>query len=125
MRTGDTDAGSGFAQGVVEIVGPDLDRSLAFYLEIGFTLLRRNDDFAVVVWQGQRLFLAENRHAPTAPRWVNLRIMVDDVDALAGRLAALGIAPLNPPADRHYGLRDMVLEDPRGFHVRFPQALTG
>lgn len=123
MRTGDTDAGSGFAQGVVEVVGPDLDRSLAFYIALGFTLLRRSDAFAVVDWQGQRLFLAENRDAPTAPRWANLRIMVDDVDALAARLAAVGIAPLSAPSDQYYGLRDMVLEDPSGFHIRFAQAL--
>src|SRR3546814_8869628 len=72
--TGDASAfpgGDGFAQGVVEIVGPDLDRSLDFYLLLGFELLRRSEGFAVVHWQGQRLFLAENPDAPTTPRWTN------------------------------------------------------
>src|SRR3546814_6235811 len=41
--TGDASAfpgGDGFAQGVVEIVGPDLDRSLDFYLLLGFEIGR-------------------------------------------------------------------------------------
>src|SRR3546814_12200128 len=70
--TGDASAfpgGDGFAQGVVEIVGPDLDRSLDFYLLLGFELLRRSEGFAVVHWQGQRLFPAENPAAPTTQHW--------------------------------------------------------
>src|SRR3546814_15983816 len=94
--TGDASAlpgGDGFAQGVVEIVGPDLDRSLDFYLLLGFELLRRSAGFAVVHWQGKRLFLAENPDAPTTPRWTTLRIMVEAVAALWPRNGATG----NPP----------------------------
>jgi catechol 2,3-dioxygenase-like lactoylglutathione lyase family enzyme len=120
----DSVGGQGYAQGIVEIVGPDLDRSITFYLSIGFELLRRTDGFAVVHWQGQRLFLAENVHAPVAPRWTNLRIMVDDVDALWRRTTALGITPMHPIGDRFYGLRDFTLADPSGFEIRFAQALS-
>jgi catechol 2,3-dioxygenase-like lactoylglutathione lyase family enzyme len=120
----DSVGGQGYAQGIVEVVGPDLDRSITFYLSIGFELLRRTDGFAVVHWQGQRLFLAENVHAPVAPRWTNLRIMVDDVDALWRRTTALGIRPVHPIGDRFYGLRDFTLADPSGFEIRFAQALA-
>jgi catechol 2,3-dioxygenase-like lactoylglutathione lyase family enzyme len=120
----DSVGGQGYAQGIVEVVGPDLDRSITFYLSIGFELLRRTDGFAVVHWQGQRLFLAENVHAPVAPRWTNLRIMVDDVDALWRRTTALGITPMHPIGDRFYGLRDFTLADPSGFEIRFAQALA-
>ncbi|MGN7725037.1 VOC family protein [Luteimonas sp. 22616] len=120
----DSVGGQGYAQGIVEVVGPDLDRSITFYLSIGFELLRRTDGFAVVHWQGQRLFLAENVHAPVAPRWTNLRIMVDDVDALWRRTTALGITPMHPIGDRFYGLRDFTLADPSGFEIRFAQALS-
>ncbi len=127
MAVGDASGvpgGDGFAQGVVEVVGPDLDRALAFYLALGFELLRRTGGFAVVHWQGQRLFLAENPDAPTAPRWTNLRIMVEDVDALWIRARALGIVPVNAIGDRSYGLRDFTLADPSGFEIRFAQALA-
>jgi catechol 2,3-dioxygenase-like lactoylglutathione lyase family enzyme len=120
----DSVGGQGYAQGIVEVVGPDLDRSITFYLSIGFELLRRTGGFAVVHWQGQRLFLAENVHAPVAPRWTNLRIMVDDVDALWRRTTALGITPMHPICDRFYGLRDFTLADPSGFEIRFAQALS-
>jgi catechol 2,3-dioxygenase-like lactoylglutathione lyase family enzyme len=116
--------GEGFAQGVVEIVCPDLERSLAFYLPLGFELLRRNGQFAVVHWKGQRLFLAENTAAPVAARWTNLRIMVDDVDAVLDRARSLDLAPVNPIGDRFYGLRDFTLADPSGFEIRFAQPLA-
>ncbi|MDN5782356.1 MAG: VOC family protein [Luteimonas sp.] len=121
---GGAPTGDGFAQGVVEIVGPDLDRSLDFYLSLGFELLRRTGGFAVIHWQGQRLFLAKNSDAPTTPRWTNLRIMVDDVDAVREHVRTLGIEPSHPVADRGYGLRDFVLADPSGFEIRFAQALA-
>jgi catechol 2,3-dioxygenase-like lactoylglutathione lyase family enzyme len=116
------EGGQGFAQGVVEIVGPDLDRSLAFYLALGFELLRRSGQFAVIHWHGQRLFLAENPAAPVMARWTNLRIMVDDVEAVWKRALALGLAPAHPIGDRFYGLRDFTLADPSGFEIRFAQA---
>jgi catechol 2,3-dioxygenase-like lactoylglutathione lyase family enzyme len=116
------EGGQGFAQGVVEIVGPDLDRSLAFYLALGFELLRRSGQFAVIHWHGQRLFLAENPAAPVMARWTNLRIMVDDVEAVWKRALALGLSPAHPIGDRFYGLRDFTLADPSGFEIRFAQA---
>src|SRR3546814_3314641 len=87
---------------------------LDFYLLLGFELLRRSEGFAVVHWQGQRLFLAENPDAPTTPRWTNLRIMVEDVDALWHRIRALGISPTHAIGNRFYGLRDFTLADPSG-----------
>lgn len=114
--------GEGYAQGVVEIVCPSLDRSLAFYLALGFELLRRTDGFAVIHWQGQRLFLAEDLKAPTVPRWTNLRIMVDNVDTLWKRVQKQGITTVDAIGDRFYGLRDFKVSDPSGFEIRFAQA---
>src|SRR3546814_16726758 len=79
---------------------------------------------SVVHWQGQRLFLAENPDAPTTPRWTNLRIMVEDVDALWHRIRALGISPTHAIGNRFYGLRDFTLADPSGFALRFAEALA-
>lgn len=111
------------SQGVLEIVGPDLDTLLDFYLSIGFALERRTGDFAVVHWHGQRLFLAGNPDAPVHDRWSSLRIMVVDVDALWHQARRLQLKVGAPIGDRHYGLRDFVLTDPAGFGLRFAKAL--
>ena len=111
------------SQGVVEIVGPDLDDLLGFYLSIGFELERRNGDFAVVHWESTRLFLAGNPDSPVTDCWRSLRIMVDDVDAKWDEANRLGLEVNNPIADRPYGLRDFVLKDPAGFGLRFAQVI--
>lgn len=111
------------SQGVVEIVGPDVDALLSFYLSIGFELERRTGDFAVVHWQGTRLFLAGNSDAPAGECWRSLRIMVEDVDAMWQKANQLGLKVGNPIAERFYGLRDFLLVDPAGFGLRFAQAL--
>ena len=110
-------------QGVVEIVGPDIDALLSFYLSMGFELERRTGDFAVVHWQGTRLFLAGNPDAPVTECWRSLRIMVADVDAQWRKANRLKLKINNPIADRPYGLRDFVLVDPAGFGLRFAQAI--
>lgn len=112
------------SQGVVEIVGPDLEALLGFYLSMGFELERRDEDFAVVHWQGMRLFLAGNPHAQASEEcWRSLRIMVDDADALWRKANELQLKIGNPIADRAYGLRDFVMVDPAGFGLRFAQVI--
>ena len=111
------------AQGVVEIVGPDLDALLGFYMSLGFELERRSGDFAVVHWQGTRLFLAGNPDAPVTDCWRSLRIMVDDVDAQWDEAKRLRLEINNPIGDRSYGLRDFVIKDPAGFGLRFAQVI--
>lgn len=51
--------------------------------------------------------------AGTPPRIV-MTLEVDDVDAVAARLATLGVVPLNGPADRPWGSRTMTIADPSG-----------
>lgn len=112
------------SQGVVEIVGPDLDALLGFYLSIGFELERRSGDFAVVHWRGNRLFLAQNIDAPVRDEcWTSIRIIVEDADSLWRQANQLQLRIGSPIADRPYGLRDFVLVDPAGFGLRFAQAL--
>ena len=112
------------AQGVVEIVGPDLDTLLGFYLSIGFELERRTGDFAVVHWQGTRLFLAGNPDAPVSECWRSLRILVADVNAMWDKANRLQLRIGTVIDDRPYGLRDFVIVDPAGFGLRFAQILS-
>lgn len=112
------------AQGVVEIVGPDLDALLGFYLAIGFELERRTGDFAVVHWQGTRLFLAGNPDAPVSECWRSLRILVADVNAMWDKANRLQLRIGTVIDDRPYGLRDFVIVDPAGFGLHFAQVLS-
>ena len=113
-----------FAQGVVEIIGPDVDTSQAFYEALGFELARRSGPFAVMHRDGLRLLLAQNPLAPTQPRWNSLRVMTNGVDALHDAVVARGIAILHPPEDSPFGLREFVVRDPNGFDVRFAEPIA-
>ena len=44
---------------VTEILVSDIKRSVHFYVELGFTLLRDGGDFVELTWEEHRLFLAE------------------------------------------------------------------
>ncbi|HEY1269271.1 MAG TPA: VOC family protein [Candidatus Binatia bacterium] len=119
---------------VTEIVVADIKRSVRFYLELGFTLLRDGGDFVELTWEDHRLFLAElsafrEAAAEAAPRpkfpRANVRVMVPDVDACWARVQKLGAEVVLPIADRYYGLRDFTIADPDGFGIRFASTLPG
>ena len=112
-----------YAQGVVEIVGPDVDASLAFYQALGFEVARRSGPFAVVHRDGLRLFLAQDAAASTQPRMTSLRVMTRSVDALHDDVRARGIAILHSLQDRPFGLREFVVRDPNGFDIRFAEPI--
>lgn len=111
------------AQGVAEIVGVDLEAMLSFYRSLGFRVDRRTGPFAVVSGFRMRIFLAESADAPTYNRWVNLRIIVPDVDVVWECINAIKVPIVHPVADRPWGLRDFVVGDPCGFEIRFAQVL--
>ena len=114
---------------VCEIVVEDIRRSVNFYGQLGFEILRQEQDFAELAWEDHRLFLAdyrtvyENRQQARSGRpplpLGNIRIMVrrvDDYWKLANELNAQVVAAI---ADRPYGLRDFTIADPDGFGIRF------
>ena len=111
------------AQGVVEVVVPDLPAALSFYDRLGFTIERETPTFVTLRWHGVLLFIAENPNATTGPRWANLRIIVPDVDEVWNRVNAQQIPVGNPIGDRPYGLRDFTVKAPCGFEIRFAQVL--
>ena len=110
---------------VVEVQVRDLDRSLACYTALGFTLERRDGGFAALRWGERRLFLDERTDlpAPSGPARANVRILVPDVDRLWATARALGLPVERPVADRSYGLRDFTVLDPDGFGLRFASPL--
>ncbi len=52
--------------------------------------------------------------APGAGARMQLTIPVDDVDAVCARLTAKGVAILNGPLDRPWGIRTATFQDPAG-----------
>jgi catechol 2,3-dioxygenase-like lactoylglutathione lyase family enzyme len=112
------------AQGVVELIVPELAGAGAFYTSLGFTVERQTADFMALRGHGCRLFLARDPmvHSPSV-HGCNLRIVVDDVDAVHRRVVEAGVPVAREPADRGYGLRDFNVADPHGFGLRFAQVL--
>jgi catechol 2,3-dioxygenase-like lactoylglutathione lyase family enzyme len=109
------------AQGVIEIVCADLAAMLSFYEQLGFSVARRTGPFAVLIGFGIRIFVAEDSAAITGKRWINLRILVPDVDVVWRCIKELDASVVHGIADRFYGLRDFVVRDPSGFDIRFAQ----
>lgn len=111
------------AQGAIEIVVRDIAPVLRFYRDLGFVVERETPDFVSLRWDRAYLFLARNDGATTAPRWANVRILVNDVDSVWHRAQELRLHTVRTIADRPYGLRDFTLRDPAGFEIRFAQVL--
>lgn len=112
------------AQGVVELIVPELDNTLTFYRSLGFAVERWTTDFVALAGYGCRLFLARDPAVAVPPvRGCNLRIIVNDVDDVYRRVVGAGIAAAREPANRGYGLRDFSVIDPNGFGLRFAQLL--
>jgi len=111
------------AQGVVELIVPEFAETLAFYAAIGFEVGRLTADFVALQGYGCRLFLARDRAAQRV-HGCNLRIVVDDVDAVYAQMMKADASILREPSDRGYGLRDFSVIDPNGFVLRFAQVIN-
>lgn len=112
------------AQGVVELVVPELAGTLAFFVAVGFAVERQTLDFIALCGYGCRVFLARDPAVQSPPiRGCNLRIIVDDVDDVHRRVVDSGGQVVRELADRGYGLRDFSIAGPNGFALRFAQVL--
>lgn len=104
----------------------DKDRSLAFYRKV-FELKPEFEDAsdAAVKLGGTFVFLTSSARAPemiapvaagapgNGPRQV-YAIIVADVDAVCDELIGKGVALINGPADRPWGMRTANFSDPDG-----------
>jgi len=125
-----------FAPVAPEFFVPDVDRSIRFYRDVlGFTVLRREEhsgmaDFAVLGLGDAHFLIAHERLSTDKPlperlgAGVDIRVMVDDVDAVYARVKAAGAEIPWDIGTRDYGLRDFKVRDPDGFVIRFAQPLA-
>jgi catechol 2,3-dioxygenase-like lactoylglutathione lyase family enzyme len=113
--------------GAITLFVEDLDRSSAFYQEIFDLELAFSDDTACMFrLVNTLLFLTRSSEAPNmigpavagapgnGPRHV-FAIIVDDVDAVCAEITGKGIALLNGPDDRSWGMRTANFQDPDGY----------
>src|SRR5712692_4912040 len=67
---------------VMEVFVRDIQRSKAFYLELGFELVEDRGEFVDLAWEGHHLYLDERDDLPDLRPGIptaNVRIMVPDV----------------------------------------------
>ncbi|HEU4759042.1 MAG TPA: VOC family protein [Dehalococcoidia bacterium] len=122
----------------VELFVPDVAAGVRFYTEkLGFELLRlergaidgrEQATFAVVGLERAAFLIAHEGlegglTLPPSGGAIDIRIMVEDVDAVYRRAREGAVEIVNDIADRDYGLRDFILRDPNGFRLRFASAV--
>ncbi len=113
-----------------ELFVPNVDEAVRFYCDrLGFRLLRADPAFAIVMLGEAVVMLAhESLYPPIAPEErrgvaLDVRLVVPDVDAMHGRCREQGVSIVHDIADREYGLRDFIIQDPNGFRLRFASPL--
>ena len=102
----------------------DLDRTLAFYEQLGFATASRSSRGATIVLGQARLFVFAARRAGAPPRardpltnppgLDHLSFAVADVDGVYAHLVAAGVEFECAPADADWGARVACLRDPDG-----------
>ena len=118
----------------VVLVVADLDRALAFYVDVlGLPLGHRSGPYAQLATGTTRLSLFERDAMamtldapslaapdPHAPGF-ELGFKVGDVDAAFAQLVAAGVPAVVGPTDRPWGQRTAYLRDPDGHLVELAQ----
>jgi catechol 2,3-dioxygenase-like lactoylglutathione lyase family enzyme len=114
---------------VLEIYAADLSAAHNFYTTVlGFHTIRSSPTFIVVQYEDSLLYLCSDEHAPRPARGTfagNIRIMVNDVNAVWKRLSELEVESLQDIANREYGLRDFTVAGPDGIAIRFASKIPG
>jgi lactoylglutathione lyase len=111
--------------GYVILYVSDLDASIEFYRDVvGLPYWFTDAGYAEFATEGTRFALYERRRAEwltgrtvTPGPAAEIVLLVDDVDAHASRLQALGTTVLSGPTDRPWGHRTVHIADPDGFVV--------
>jgi len=123
---------------VVELFVSDVERSLAFYRKLGFSVAKRWEDWVLMRRGTIGLTLQGDAHAVAGPHYftpeigrfprgtgVEISIQVDDVDAEHIRARSANLNIVKPIQDRPWGARDFRLADPDGYFLRITSPLRG
>jgi catechol 2,3-dioxygenase-like lactoylglutathione lyase family enzyme len=110
-----------YDQLIFELYVRDLESSIGFYEQFGFSILRREGHFVELQWGPALLFLEETERAPTMDGRIvgNVRVLVPDVDRYWDLAQRLGVPVILPIENRYYGMRDFTIAGPDGIGLRF------
>jgi hypothetical protein len=97
----------------------DLGRTAAFYAPVGFTESERPDGYLLLHSGAVELHFAHDDAVTPAGCFVH----VADAVKLWKQLRHLGVDGVGPIVEQDYGLREFVLTDPDGNHVRIGSPL--
>ena len=105
----------------------DLDRSMRFYLAIGFEIPWSSEDLAYVR-HGDTAFLLQAFSAPDFANNYQMHLLVKNVDDWHAHVVRTDIAArfavrIGIPEDRPWRMRDFTLFDPSGVLWRIAQSL--
>ncbi len=108
----------------IRLVTHDIDRLLAFYVELtGTAAVRLAPAFAEILAEGAVLAISSEQlvkqfNAGAAVAGANrsaiIEFQVDDVDVVLARLVSAKADVAMPPSDMPWGNRSMLLRDPDG-----------
>jgi catechol 2,3-dioxygenase-like lactoylglutathione lyase family enzyme len=103
----------------------DLERSIRFYAEVlGLALAFRYEDFYAGIAAGPQIFHLKQVDAADASvaeiasaGHLHLFLETDDIESVAARLAAHGVAPVRPLHATPWGTREIILCDDQGHTI--------
>jgi catechol 2,3-dioxygenase-like lactoylglutathione lyase family enzyme len=104
----------------------DIDRTAAWYVDLGFELIIRDQQDAIgwaqLTFDGSRLILCSDASTPERlSRHVDLYFRVPDLAALVERIGDR-FPTADPPAETFYGMREFVVRDPNDIRITFAEA---
>ena len=110
----------------VTLATVDMERSLAFYLPLGFPVRHGGPDAEFTSLQAGdgylNIQLVSGWIAPGSV-WGRVILWVDDVDEMYQRVLWTGAEPEAPPADAAWGERYFHVRDPDGHELSFAKLL--
>ena len=104
----------------------DYDGTVDFYVnKLGFAL-EEGTEHASMLRAGDFRLLVHMEGPPAAPPDLafHLHLWVDDIDADYRQLLERGVAVLEAPQDRPWGLRTFHVKDPNGYDWEFTQEIV-
>jgi catechol 2,3-dioxygenase-like lactoylglutathione lyase family enzyme len=104
----------------------DFDQTAQFYELLGFRGLRSYPDYLILKCDEQEIHFFLEEGDPTyghGHSHFSTYIRAVGVDELYTRLAAAGVT-VEPPADRPWGLKELVVIDPDGSMLRFGESIN-
>lgn len=99
----------------------DLDQTIAFYAQLGFPLVSRYEEYAIVARDGIELHFYLHKELDAAENPSGMYVRTPDVAGLFKEFTGRGVKTLTALEDKEWGQREFAVADPSGNLLRFGQ----